>query len=72
MHLVGDPNELEDLFSDQQWADTANSASPRVTNENGPPQASEHSGRPESSVRRLSISFDQTPRRPVGETGLPV
>lgn len=30
MLLVGAPNELEDLFSDQQWADTANAAWPRV------------------------------------------
>lgn len=29
MHLLGDPNELEDLFSDEQWAATANEKWPR-------------------------------------------
>lgn len=30
MHLVGDPDELEDLFSDDQWAATANEVWPRA------------------------------------------
>lgn len=30
MHLVGSPNELEDLFGDEQWAETANDTWPRV------------------------------------------
>lgn len=30
MHLVGDPDELEDLFTDEQWAETANAAWPRT------------------------------------------
>lgn len=29
MHLLGDPDELEDLFSDEQWAATANEEWPR-------------------------------------------
>lgn len=29
IHLIGDPNEFEELFSDEQWATTANEAWPR-------------------------------------------
>lgn len=32
MHLLGAPNELEDLFEDHQWAAVANDAWPRVDN----------------------------------------
>ena len=30
MHLVGNPRELEDLFTDEQWADAANDCWPRT------------------------------------------
>jgi energy-coupling factor transporter ATP-binding protein EcfA2 len=30
MYLVGNPSEIEDLFSDEQWANAANSAWPRA------------------------------------------
>jgi hypothetical protein len=29
LHLVGDPDEIEDLFSDAQWTQTANQCWPR-------------------------------------------
>lgn len=38
MHLVGDPDELEDLFSDDQWSAVANEAWPRVDGEEWTPQ----------------------------------
>lgn len=39
MHLLGAPNELEDLFDDHQWAAVANHAWPRV---DGHPWTSDH------------------------------
>lgn len=39
MHLLGAPNELEDLFDDHQWAAVANQAWPRV---DGHPWTSDH------------------------------
>ena len=64
MYLVGDPSEIEDLFSDEQWANVANSAWPRA---DGASWIAEHftrlrkSGKFSDRLRKLVSSKSASP-----------
>jgi putative ATP-dependent endonuclease of OLD family len=71
VHFVGNPDELEDLFTDAQWAETANEAWPR---DDGDPWTEADFGALRKSGKRFSAALEALVRgasssAPLGKPG---
>ena len=63
VHYIGGPNELEELFDDNQWAETANELWPRRVSVNGPVRISKAPRLRLSLAINLKISSEREQRR---------
>ncbi|MBW3664581.1 MAG: AAA family ATPase [Actinobacteria bacterium] len=69
MHLLGDPGEIEDLFTDDLWARTANEAWPRRDGEDWKPtDIGELRGEGKFSNKLLALAREQSEQGPSTKT----